>query len=114
MAFSVRVPPLVGARLKSTISAASAVEAHAQTRRGNSVADKVMNESSLWIPDFRADLAFQKLTQDMVDRMRAYGREESAPANTVLLPSKQLRSRTELGLGSNAIGECTGSIAVKA
>ncbi|ADV84470.1 FAD-dependent oxidoreductase [Terriglobus saanensis] len=48
------------------------------------MADQVMIESSAWTPDFRADLAFQKLTEDMVDRMRAYGREESFPANVVL------------------------------
>jgi thioredoxin reductase (NADPH) len=48
------------------------------------MADQVMFESSAWTPDFRADLAFQKLTEDMVDRMRAYGREESFPANVVL------------------------------
>jgi thioredoxin reductase (NADPH) len=48
------------------------------------MADQVMIENSAWTPDFRADLAFQKLTEDMVDRMRAYGREESFPADMVL------------------------------
>ena len=48
------------------------------------MADQVMIESSRWTPDFRADLAFQKLTEDMVERMRAYGHEESFPANVVL------------------------------
>ena len=48
------------------------------------MADQVMIESSTWTPDFRADLAFQKLTEDMVDRMRAYGHDESFPANVVL------------------------------
>jgi thioredoxin reductase (NADPH) len=35
-------------------------------------------------PDFRPDLAFPKLTEDMVQRLRAYGREESFPAGTTL------------------------------
>ena len=48
------------------------------------MADQVMIENNAWTPDFRADLAFQKLTEDMVDRMRAYGREESFPADMVL------------------------------
>ena len=48
------------------------------------MADQVMIESNAWTPDFRADLAFQKLTEDMVDRMRAYGHEESFPANAML------------------------------
>jgi thioredoxin reductase (NADPH) len=43
------------------------------------------SESSAWnFPDFRADLAFQKLTEDMVDRMRAYGDEVSVAAGVVL------------------------------
>jgi len=47
--------------------------------------DRTTHESSAWnFPDFRADLAFQKLTEDMLDRMRVYGREESFPANVVL------------------------------
>jgi thioredoxin reductase (NADPH) len=35
-------------------------------------------------PDFRPDLAFPKLTDDMVQRLRAYGREESFSADTTL------------------------------
>lgn len=47
--------------------------------------DQTTSESSAWnLPEFRADLAFQKLTADMVDRMRAYGRDESFAANVVL------------------------------
>lgn len=49
------------------------------------MADEAAIESSAWnFPDFRADLAFQKLTEDMVDRMRVYGREEILPADAVL------------------------------
>jgi thioredoxin reductase (NADPH) len=33
---------------------------------------------------FRADLAFPKLSEDMVERVRGYGREETAPADTCL------------------------------
>ena len=50
----------------------------------SSMADQVMIENNAWTPDFRADLAFQKLTEDMVDRMRAYGHEENFPADVVL------------------------------
>jgi len=47
--------------------------------------DRATSESSAWnFPDFRADLAFQKLTEEMVDRVRVYGREECFPANAVL------------------------------
>jgi thioredoxin reductase (NADPH) len=35
-------------------------------------------------PDFRADLAFPKLTEEMVERLRPYGREETFPANALL------------------------------
>jgi thioredoxin reductase (NADPH) len=35
-------------------------------------------------PDFRPDLAFAKLTEEMVERMRSYGREETVPANVRL------------------------------
>ena len=34
--------------------------------------------------DFRPDLAFPKLTEDMVQRLRAFGEEESFPANVTL------------------------------
>jgi thioredoxin reductase (NADPH) len=35
-------------------------------------------------PDFRRDLAFQSLSDDMVDRLRSYGREEFVPGNVTL------------------------------
>lgn len=35
-------------------------------------------------PDFRWELAFPELTEDMVARLRTYGNEESFPADTVL------------------------------
>jgi thioredoxin reductase (NADPH) len=35
-------------------------------------------------PEFRADLAFPKLTDDMVERLRPYGREELFPAHVPL------------------------------
>ena len=35
-------------------------------------------------PDFRPDLAFAKLTEEMVERVRSYGREETFPANVPL------------------------------
>jgi thioredoxin reductase (NADPH) len=35
-------------------------------------------------PDFRPDLAYPKLTEEMVERLRAYGSEESFPANAPL------------------------------
>jgi thioredoxin reductase (NADPH) len=35
-------------------------------------------------PDFRPDLAFPKLTEEMVERLRAFGEEESFPANVLL------------------------------
>ena len=56
------------------------------------MADQVMIENNAWTPDFRADLAFQKLTEDMVDRMLAYGREESFPAKA-RLTSRSTRDR---------------------
>jgi thioredoxin reductase (NADPH) len=40
------------------------------------------SEESAWnVPKPRPDLAFPKLTEDMVDRLRLYGQEESFPAN---------------------------------
>ena len=35
-------------------------------------------------PEFRPDLAFPKLTEEMVERLRAYGQEETFPANVPL------------------------------
>jgi len=43
------------------------------------------NENSAWnTPEFRPDLAFAKLTEEMVERLRSYGQEESFPANVLL------------------------------
>ena len=42
-------------------------------------------EASAWsVPDPRPDLAFPKLTEDMVERLRPYGEEETFPANIPL------------------------------
>ena len=35
-------------------------------------------------PEFRPDLAFPQLTEEMVERLRAYGQEETFPANVPL------------------------------
>ena len=35
-------------------------------------------------PDFRPDLAYPKLTEEMIERLRAYGQEETFPANAPL------------------------------
>jgi thioredoxin reductase (NADPH) len=43
------------------------------------------SKSSAWnTPEFRPDLAFAKLTEEMVERVRSYGREETVPANVPL------------------------------
>ncbi|HEY5256664.1 MAG TPA: FAD-dependent oxidoreductase [Acidobacteriaceae bacterium] len=43
------------------------------------------NKTSAWNnPDFRPDLAFAKLTEEMVERIGSYGREEIFPANVPL------------------------------
>ena len=43
------------------------------------------SKSSAWnTPDFRPDLAFPKLTEEMVERVRSYAREETLPANVPL------------------------------
>jgi thioredoxin reductase (NADPH) len=43
------------------------------------------SKSSAWnTPDFRSDLAFPKLTEEMVERVRSYAREETFPANIPL------------------------------
>jgi thioredoxin reductase (NADPH) len=47
--------------------------------------DNGENKTSAWNnPDFRPDLAFAKLTEEMVERIRSYGREETFPANVLL------------------------------
>jgi thioredoxin reductase (NADPH) len=49
------------------------------------VTDKENSNANAWnVPDIRTDLAFPKLTEDMVERLRAYGHEESFPANVPL------------------------------
>jgi thioredoxin reductase (NADPH) len=43
------------------------------------------NRASAWnVPDFRPELAFPQLTEEMVERLRSYGREETFPANRPL------------------------------
>ena len=47
--------------------------------------DNGESNTNAWnTPDFRPDLAFPKLTEDMVERLRSYGREETFPANVPL------------------------------
>ena len=47
--------------------------------------DNGKSKASAWNnPDFRSDLAFPKLTEEMVERLRSYGREETLPANVTL------------------------------
>jgi len=47
--------------------------------------DDGKTKSSAWNnPEFRPDLAFAKLTEEMVERLRSYGREESFPAHVLL------------------------------
>ncbi len=47
--------------------------------------DNGESKSSAWnTPDFRPDLAFPKLTEEMVERVRSYAREETLPANVPL------------------------------
>ena len=51
-------------------------------------ADKPTNQTptvNTWnTPDFRPDLAFPKLTPDMIDRLHTYGTEETFPADALL------------------------------
>ena len=47
--------------------------------------DQGSSNSTSWnVPDFRPELAFPKLTEEMVERMRAYGQVETFPANVTL------------------------------
>jgi thioredoxin reductase (NADPH) len=47
--------------------------------------DNGESKTSAWnTPDFRPDLAFPKLTEEMVERLGSYGREETVPANVPL------------------------------
>jgi thioredoxin reductase (NADPH) len=49
------------------------------------MADNEESKTSAWNnPDFRPDLAFAKLTEEMVERMGSYGREEIFPPNVPL------------------------------
>jgi thioredoxin reductase (NADPH) len=49
------------------------------------MSDETANNSGGWnVPDFRPDLAFPKLTEDMVERLRGYGREEKVAAGVTL------------------------------
>jgi thioredoxin reductase (NADPH) len=46
---------------------------------------EMKSEASAWsVPDPRPDLAFPKLTEEMVERLRPYGQEEAFPANVTL------------------------------
>ena len=46
------------------------------------------SKSSAWnTPDFRPDLAYPKLTEEMVERVRSYAREETLPSNVPLFTS---------------------------
>ena len=47
--------------------------------------DNGESKSSAWnTPDFRPDLAYPKLTEEMVERVRSYARDETLPANVPL------------------------------
>jgi thioredoxin reductase (NADPH) len=47
--------------------------------------DSGESKTNAWnTPDPRPDLAFPKLTEEMVERLRSYGREETLPANVPL------------------------------
>jgi thioredoxin reductase (NADPH) len=49
------------------------------------MSDETANNSNGWnTPEFRPDLAFPKLTDDMVERLRGYGREETFAADVKL------------------------------
>ena len=49
------------------------------------MSDETATNNSGWnTPEFRADLAFPKLTDDMVERMRGYGREETFAGDVTL------------------------------
>jgi thioredoxin reductase (NADPH) len=50
--------------------------------------NEVKSEASAWsVPDPRPDLAFPKLTEEMVERLRPYGEEETFPENIRLFHS---------------------------
>ena len=46
------------------------------------MSEEANSRANAWnVPDFRPELAFPQLTEDMVERLRPYGREETFPAN---------------------------------
>lgn len=46
------------------------------------MSEEANNQAKAWnVPDFRPELAFPQLTEEMVERLRPYGREETFPAN---------------------------------
>jgi thioredoxin reductase (NADPH) len=50
------------------------------------------SKASAWnTPDFRPDLAYPKLTEEMVERVRSYAREETLPANVPLFTRGERR-----------------------
>jgi thioredoxin reductase (NADPH) len=52
--------------------------------------DNAKSSASAWnVPEFRPDLAFPKLTEDMVERLTPYGREELIPADVLLFSQGQ-------------------------
>lgn len=49
------------------------------------MSDQRLSDASAWnVPEFRPEMAFPKLTDEMVERLRGYGQEESFAAGTVL------------------------------
>jgi thioredoxin reductase (NADPH) len=49
------------------------------------MSDEAKSTANAWnVPDFRPDLAFPKLTEDMVERLRPYGQEETFAADMPL------------------------------
>src|SRR5580658_7642690 len=51
----------------------------------NAMIDDEESKTSIWDnPEYRPDLAFAKLTDDMVERLRPFGQEETFPAEVPL------------------------------
>jgi thioredoxin reductase (NADPH) len=56
-----------------------------QEKPNQATPDNESSHSSGWnVPDFRPDLAFPTLTEDMVERLHAYGQVETFPADVTL------------------------------
>ena len=55
-----------------------------QIARGNAIATIAETFLKSLGPDFRLELAFPELTEDMIARLRSYGTEESFPADATL------------------------------